>query len=163
MHRHLPAPTFEFSGLAKIAHINLRKEDKGKTLAADIKISGNAPGFEMCMFFDERLHGLLFALDGVGMPTVRNVTLMPVQFAHLIEAELVIARTRFADAELSKFSVEALDGGNVRLTFTAHVKPTSAEAAAIAKCLADDVQVQARMTADLFAQAQQDAGAGAPA
>lgn len=64
-------PSFAFSGLATILHLNIRKEgpDDEKVLAVDVKMQGTVNGDRACAFFDagyNRAARLLETMEGLG-------------------------------------------------------------------------------------------------
>jgi len=143
-------PTFAFSGLATILHLNIRKDgpDDEKALAVDVKMQGTVNGRRACEYFDAGLYDFLFDESKI----IRNTMLEPIGFANVIEnAELSIAGIEFASVKLQKFKVQAKkDGGVVLLTFSAAITPNGSDVAIISEYMADEVDVIARMAPGLF-------------
>lgn len=143
-------PSFAFSGLATILHLNIRKEgpDDEKVLAVDVKMQGTVYGDRACAYFDAGLYDFLFDESGI----IRNPMLEPIGFANVIEnVDMTIAGIDFASVKLQKFKLQAKkDGGQVMLTFSAAISPNGGDVAIISEYVADEVDVTARMAPGLF-------------
>lgn len=133
---------FEFTGAAKIKHLNIRKEgpEDDKALAIDIKFEGKTDA-ALCDFFDPQLRDFLFT-DGV---IARPQMMEPVGFINYLEnCELELCGLHFYGAKLQKFKVRPIDGGLIELTFAASFKPSKNEVAIIAEFVAEEVEITCR-------------------
>lgn len=133
---------FEFKGDADILHLNVRKEgpDDEKALAVDIKLEGKTSG-NLCNYFDEKLREFLFT-DAV---IARASMMEPVGFKNqILNCELQMLDKQFYGVKLHKFKISPVDGGDVRLTFTATFQPNKDDVAIIAEFVSEPVHVVAR-------------------
>lgn len=130
---------FRFAGRASITHLNTRKEgpDDEKELAVDVKLQALC-GIEVCAFFEPELTGFLFLEGGA----VRNIMMGPINFSHEIEDyRLEAVGSTFNGVKVKKFSLEAVDGNQVRLTFSISFKPSGDEVARMAEYLQDEIDI----------------------
>lgn len=130
---------FQFSGLADIKHLNVRKEGpvEEKTLAVDIKFEGKTDA-ALCDFFDPKLRDFLFQDEVIARPQMME----PVGFINFLEhCELTILDQLFTDVKLHKFKLRPVDGGQIELTFSASFNPTKNEVAILAEYVSESVPV----------------------
>lgn len=133
---------FTFSGRASITHLNTRKEgpDDEKELAVDVKLQAIC-GVDVCGFFEQELAGFMFLEGGA----VRNVMMGPITFAHEIEGYTLDAvGSIFNGVKVKKFSLEPMDGNQIKLTFSISFKPSGDEVARMAEYLQDEIDIALR-------------------
>ena len=130
---------FRFQGRASIAHLNTRKEgpDDEKELAVDVKLQALC-GVDICAFFEPELAGFMFLEGGA----VRNVMMGPISFTHEIEDyRLEAVGSTFNGVKVKKFTLEPMDGNQIRLTFSISFKPSGDEVARMAEYLQDEIEI----------------------
>lgn len=131
---------FRFNGQAIILHLNTRKEgqEEDKELAVDVKMQAMC-GVEVCEFFEPALPGFLFLEGGA----VRNVMMGPISFTHELEYyRLEAVGTTFHGVKVKKFTLEPVDGSQIRLTFLISFKPSGDEVALMAECLQNEIEIE---------------------
>lgn len=133
---------FKYSGLAEILHLNARKEgpDDDKNLAVDVKFCVVAQKDGGALnYFDTALDALLYTSIGA----VRNEMLGPITMKmELPNYRLDALGASHFGVKLKKFSLEAMDGGRVAITFLASFQPTGNEVAIMAEHLQDLVEIR---------------------
>ena len=130
---------FRFQGRASILHLNTRKEgpDDDKELAVDVKLQALC-GMNVTDYFEPELAYFLFLEGGA----VRNVMMGPISFTHELEDYRIDAvGSTFHGVKVKKFTLEPVDGYQVRLTFLISFKPSGDEVALIAECLQDEIEI----------------------
>lgn len=130
---------FRFAGRASITHLNTRKEgpDEEKELAVDVKLQALC-GVEAAGYFEPELAGFMFLEGGA----VRNTMMGPITFSHELEDyRLEAVGSTFHGVKVKKFSLEPVDGNQVRLTFSISFKPSGDEVARMAEYLQDEIDI----------------------
>ncbi len=130
---------FRFQGRASITHLNTRKEgpDDDKELAVDVKLQALCP-MTVADYFEPELNYLLFMEGGA----VRNVMMGPVSFSHELEGyRLDAVGGTFHGVKVKKFTLEPVDGSQIRLTFSISFKPSGDEVARMAEYLQDEIEI----------------------
>lgn len=130
---------FRFQGKASIMHLNTRKEgpDDDKELAVDVKLQALC-GINMCDYFEPELAYLLFLEGGA----VRNVMMGPISFSHELEDyQMEAVGGTFRGVKVKKFTLEPVDGNQIRLTFSISFKPSGDEVARMAEYLQDEIDI----------------------
>lgn len=131
---------FRFNGQAIILHLNTRKEgqEEDKELAVDVKMQALC-GVEVCEYFEPELPGFLFLEGGA----VRNVMMAPISFTHELEDYRIDAvGSTFHGVKVKKFTLEPVDGSQIRLTFSISFKPSGDEVARMAEYLQDEIDIE---------------------
>lgn len=131
---------FRFHGRASIAHLNTRKEgpDDEKELAVDVKLQALC-GVEVTGYFEQELAYFMFLEGGA----VRNTMMGPINFSHELEGyRLDAVGGSFFGVKVKKFSLEPVDGNQIRLTFSISFKPSGDEVARMAEYLQDEIDIE---------------------
>ena len=143
---------FRFQGRASITHLNTRKEgpDDDKELAVDLKLQALCP-MTVADYFEPELNYLLFIEGGA----VRNVMMGPISFSNELEGyRLDAIGGAFHGVKVKKFSLEPVDGNQIRLTFSISFKPSGDEVARMAEYLQDEIEIELNpATEELFKDA----------
>lgn len=131
---------FRFQGRASILHLNTRKEgpDDYKELAVDVKLQALC-GMDVTEYFEPELARFLFLEGGA----VRNVMMGPISFSHELEDyRLEAVGSTFHGVKVKKFTLEPVDGSQIRLTFSISFKPSGDEVARMAEYLQDEIDIE---------------------
>lgn len=131
---------FRFQGRASITHLNTRKEgpDDDKELAVDVKQQALC-GVNVCDYFEPELAYFLFMEGGA----VRNTMMGPIGFSNELEGyRLDAVGGTFYGVKVKKFSLEPVDGSQIRLTFSISFKPSGDEVARMAEYLQDEIDIE---------------------
>lgn len=131
---------FRFHGRASITHLNTRKEgpDDDKELAVDVKMQA-LTGINVTDYFEPELAYFLFLEGGA----VRNTMMGPISFLHELEGyRLDAVGGTFHGVKVKKFSLEPVDGAQIRLTFSISFKPSGDEVARMAEYLQDEIDIE---------------------
>jgi Ftsk gamma domain len=153
-------PPFKLSGVATIKHLNVRKEgpEDEKVLAVDIKLEFQKIDRAICDYFDDAMSLFLWRHETSGL-IVRNAFLHPVEYMNQItSASVTIEGQPFHSCEVKKFAISPRDGGQVDLTCSVSIYPSSSDVADLAKRVQDGATVLIEGPPDLF---DGDAGAAA--
>ena len=153
-------PPFKVHGVAEIKHLNVRKEgpDDDKVLAVDLKLSFTKLDYRICSYFDSALMAFLWRLTGdyesigsSGSMIARNAYLQPVAYANEIEGAMVeIDGHLFMGCDVKKFGLLPRDGGQVDMTCSVSLYPTTYEVGDLSKLVQDGAHVTIEGPPDLF-------------
>lgn len=145
-------PPFRLSGVATIKHLNVRKEgpEDEKILAVDIKLEFSKIDRVICDYFDDAMALFLWRHETAGL-IVRNQFLHPVEYMNQItSASVTIEGQPFHSCEVKKFAISPRDGGQVDLTCSVSIYPSSSDVADLAKRVQDGATVLIEGPPDLF-------------
>jgi hypothetical protein len=155
------APEFALRGLAKILHLNLRKDKDTDELSVDIKLIFERCNRQIAYYFDPDLIPFLWLnsdvqignkvevpVDLVGDPVgatmmaVKNVSLQPVAYSHEIHnVDVSIGSVDLNSSVVKKFSMLPKDGGVLDFTCSISCEVNEDEVATLSQYLSNDVQV----------------------
>lgn len=149
-------PQFKLSGVATIKHLNVRKEgpEEEKILAVDVKLAFEKIDRSILAYFepDGVLPGFLWRGDpAADALIVRNAFLSPLNYSHDISsASVKIDGGWFPGSDVKKFVISPRDGGQVDITCSVSIFPSSAAVADLAKNVQDGARVEIEGPPDLF-------------